>query len=512
MNLTRDLERARVEIERHAREFGLDFFPTIFELVDHDELNEVAAFGGFPTRYPHWRFGMEFDRLQKGYRYGLSKIYELVINNDPCYAYLMKSNSLVDQKLVMAHVYGHCDFFKNNVYFAHTDRKMVDRMANHGTILRKLMERHGVGEVENFLDRCLALDNLIDPHSAALRREPVAVRGRPGGVEHDGDAPAAAPGRLPAKGYLDRYVNPDRFLDAQRRRDEERQQRQGRFPARPCRDVLKFLLEHAPLKRWQQEVLSLVREEAYYVAPQAQTKVMNEGWASYWHSTIMTRRVLRDSEVIDFADHHAGTLATAPGRLNPYKLGIELFRSIEERWDKGRHGREWAECDSLEARRRFDRRLGEGRAKIFEVRRLHSDVTFVDTFLDQDFCDAQKMYVYRTDPRTGRQEIASRDHRLVKEQLLFGLSNSGQPIIEVADGNHGNRGELLLAHRFEGLELDVRFAGETLRMLEALWGRPVGIESKVDGKGVLVRCEKGEVSTRELAPSGATDRNGDEGR
>ncbi len=109
------------------RGYGLDFFPTIFEVVDYDELNDVAAYGGFPTRYPHWRFGMEYEQLAKGYTYGLQKIYELVINNNPCYAYLMRSNALTDQKLVMAHVYGHCDFFKNNDWFSHTNRKMMDR-------------------------------------------------------------------------------------------------------------------------------------------------------------------------------------------------------------------------------------------------------------------------------------------------------------------------------------------------------------------------------------------------
>jgi stage V sporulation protein R len=500
MNLTPDLERARAEIEKHARAYGLDFFPTIFELVDHDELNEVAALGGFPTRYPHWRFGMEFDRLQKGYRYGLAKIYELVINNDPCYAYLMKSNSLVDQKLVISHVYGHCDFFKNNVYFAHTDRKMVDRMANHGTILRKLMERHGVAEVETFVDRCLAIDNLIDPHATALRRD---------APPPEEEAELEPPAKLPAKGYMDRFVNPGGYLDAQRKRAHDEQQRAQRVPARPQRDVLRFLLEHAPLKRWQQEVLSLVREEAYYFAPQAQTKIMNEGWASYWHSTIMTQRVLKDSEVVDFADHHSGTLATAPGRMNPYKLGIELFRDIEERWNKGRYGKAWEECDSILERRRWDKKLGGGRARIFDVRRIYCDVTFIDSFLTQDFCDAQKLYVYRTNPRTGRAEVASRDHLLVKEQLLFGLSNSGQPIVEVVDGNHANRGELRLAHRFEGLELDMRFASETLKSLETLWGRPVHVETKLDGKGVLVSCAKGEVSTQEVHPSGATDRKSD---
>src|SRR3954464_12671663 len=136
------------QMEGHARSYGLDFFPTIFELVDCDQLNAVAAYGGFPTRYPHWRFGMEYEQLSKGYHYGLQKIYELVINNNPCYAYLMRSNGLVDQKLVMAHVYGHCDFFKNNYWFSQTNRKMMDEMANHGNRVRRYMDRFGVEEVE----------------------------------------------------------------------------------------------------------------------------------------------------------------------------------------------------------------------------------------------------------------------------------------------------------------------------------------------------------------------------
>ncbi|MCA9266535.1 MAG: SpoVR family protein, partial [Planctomycetales bacterium] len=112
-----ELVAVQAQMEQHARDYGLDFFPTIFEVVDVEQLNAIAAYGGFPTRYPHWRFGMEYERLAKGYAYGLQKIYELVINNDPCYAYLQMGNMIVDQKLVMAHVYGHCDFFKNNMWF-----------------------------------------------------------------------------------------------------------------------------------------------------------------------------------------------------------------------------------------------------------------------------------------------------------------------------------------------------------------------------------------------------------
>src|SRR4249920_1331520 len=158
MNLTPELEMIRRQIEGFARGYELDFYETIFEILDFKQLNEVASFMGFPNRFPHWRFGMEYERLSKSYEYGLHKIYELVINNDPCYAYLLEGNAYVDQKLVMAHVYGHCDFFKNNFMFAHTNRRMIDEMANHGTRCRRHIEKWGHDRVENFIDMCLSID------------------------------------------------------------------------------------------------------------------------------------------------------------------------------------------------------------------------------------------------------------------------------------------------------------------------------------------------------------------
>ena len=169
--LSRELLALQEEIEGYARSYGLDFFPVLFEMLDYQSLNQVASYGGFPTRYPHWRFGMEFEHLSKSYSYGLSKIYEMVINNDPCYAYLLECNATVDQKLVMAHVYAHCDFFKNNLSFSKTNRKMMDEIANHATRVRRYMEAHGVEKVESFVDTCLSLENLIDPHAPFIVRE-----------------------------------------------------------------------------------------------------------------------------------------------------------------------------------------------------------------------------------------------------------------------------------------------------------------------------------------------------
>jgi stage V sporulation protein R len=485
-------------MEGYARDYGLDFYPTIFELVDADQLNAVAAYGGFPTRYPHWRFGMEYEQLSKGYHYGLQKIYELVINNNPCYAYLMRSNGLVDQKLVMAHVYGHCDFFKNNYWFSQTNRKMMDEMANHGNRIRRYMDRFGQEEVEQFIDACLSIEDLIDIHSPFVKR--FADRDRYAfdkGMDHVDDAPQ--PGRFASKDYMDSFINPPQALKAEAQRLKDEQERVARFPTEPTRDVMLFLLEAAPLKPWQLDVLSIIRDEAYYFAPQAQTKIMNEGWASYWHSTIMTRQGLEAADLVCYCDHHSGTLASSPTKLNPYKLGIELFREIEERWNKGQFGKEYDECDDLSAKRRWDTGANLGRQKIFEVRKIHNDLTFIDEFLTLDFCRQYKLFSFGYNAASEAYEIESREFPKIKQQLLFNLTNVGRPIIAVRDGNYRNRGELFLEHKFSGVELKLSYATDTLENLQKLWGRPVHIETVFQNTTTILSFDGSEHSSEKGA-------------
>ena len=492
--LPANLSEIQVKIEGYARDYGLDFYPTIFELIDADQLNAIAAYGGFPTRYPHWRFGMEFEQLNKGYTYGLQKIYEMVINNNPCYAYLMRCNGLVDQKLVMAHVYGHCDFFKNNYWFSQTNRKMMDEMANHGNRIRRYMDRFGVEPVETFIDACLSIEDLIDIHSPFVKRfdQPNRYDFDRG---HDDLEEAATPGRFHSKDYMEGFINPPKALAAEADRMREQQQKQMKFPPEPVRDVMLFVLENAPLKPWQLDVLSIIRDEAYYFAPQAQTKIMNEGWASYWHSTIMTRQGLEAADVVNYCDHHSGTLASSPTKLNPYKVGIELFRDIEDRWNKGRFGKEYDDCDDLARRRDWDTCAGLGRQKIFEVRKIHNDLTFIDEFLTLDFVRQYKLFSFGYNPSSDAYEIESREFPKVKQQLLFSLTNVGRPLIAVRDGNYKNRGELYLEHTFNGVELKINYAHDTLVNLHALWCRPVHIETVLEGARTILSYDGSEHKT-----------------
>ncbi|HVR74682.1 MAG TPA: SpoVR family protein [Planctomycetota bacterium] len=474
-HLTPELAELAHEIRGYASGFGLDFFEVSFELLDYDQLNMVAAYGGYPTRFPHWKFGMEYEELQKTYTYGLSKIYELVINNDPCYAYLMRCNNLVDQKLVMAHVYAHSDFFKSNYWFSQTNRKMMDEIANHGVRVRRYIERYGYQKVEDFLDCCLSLDNLIDYHAPFIVRHK-----RKSPDEKDQDPEAVHLTRLKAKSYMETFINPPSSLEEERQKLQQKLDEMKKFPEEPERDVLLFLLENANLERWQRDILSIVREEAYYFAPQGMTKIMNEGWASYWHSRIMTEKACTAAEIIDYADHHSATVSAQPGSLNPYKVGIELFRDIEDRWNKGRFGREWEECDDAALKYSWDRQLGLGRQKIFEVRKIYNDVTFIEEFLTPEFVEKQKLFTYGFNKQTQEYTIDSRDFQAVKEKLLFSLANFGQPYIYVDDGNYKNRGELYLMHRFEGMPLRMDHARDTMENLFKVWQRPVHLETVSD--------------------------------
>ncbi|HXH30216.1 MAG TPA: SpoVR family protein [Bacteriovoracaceae bacterium] len=484
------------EIEGYAVAAGLDFFPQVFEVCDYDTINILAAQGGFPSRYPHWKFGMDYDQLSKGYTYGLQKIYEMVINTDPCYAYLLQANNWVDQKIVMAHVYGHNDFFKNNAWFSNTNRKMMDVMANHGTKIRRYMERYGADAVETFIDKVLSLENLLDIgelfETSSLKRHRLEQNElQKSENEDDGylidDRSSALKSFMRTKARLNKRDEPVKSED------------EDIVAERPLgartKDVLGYLIQYAPIEEWQADIIGILREEAYYFLPQRMTKIMNEGWASYWHSTIMTQKALDASEIIDFADKHAGVMAMSRQNINPYKVGIELMRDIEYRWDRGMFGKEYNECNNMKDKIHWDRKLGLGREKIFEVRKSHNDISFIDEFLTPDFCERQQLFTYKYNPRTGRFEIDSKDFLAIKQKLLSQLTNFGQPIIEVEDGNYGNRKELLLHHVHYGVDLDVNFANETLRNLYSIWRRPVNLKTKYEEKEVIFNFDGKEFKT-----------------
>lgn len=456
------------ETEQIAHDFGLDFPDVQFEVVDWNRMNQVLAYNGFPIRYPHWTFGMAYNRYRRGFDWRSFRVYELVINTDPCIAYLLASNELFAQKMVMLHVYGHAHFFKNNAWFKYTDRNMLNIMANHATLVRRFIDRYGLDKVEAFLDLLFSLDNLVDVHSVAICRRSEKER------------PDYSLSRLPAKRYMEGFINPPDKLKQQR--DEIREKRDKEsvprdLPHQPEQDVLLFLLENAPLATWQQDLLDIVRQETYYFLPQGQTKILNEGFATFVHSRLMSEHACSADELIDYAKLHSGIVHASRGKLNPYRLGYQLLLDIEERWNRGMFGRDWENCTDLRERKEWDKGLGLGLKKVFEVVQVYNDIGFLDEFLTYEFAERQRLFTIDYYKPRNVYYISGREFDKIKRRLLFSKTNVGSPFIYVTHGNWKNRGELFLKHRYEGDALDEPFVQGTLRALYAIWKRPVHLKT-----------------------------------
>ena len=276
VQLSRELKEYIPKILKACKDWGLDFYPTVVQVLTYDEISEIAAYGGFPVRYPHWSFGMEYEELQRGYEHGFHKIYELVVNTNPCYIYNLSSNTLADHLTVVAHATGHNDFFKNNIHFSATDTNMLNKMANHGTRIRKYMARWGKEKVTEFIDHVMRLQTLIDGSEAWTER-------RAKDVDVIDKRNYRYPKRLHVdqnRSYMDPFINTKDFKDKELDKVQERDiaEEIGLFKE-PTKNILAYLRDYAPLKPWQADIVSMLYEEAMYFYPQRLTKVMNEGFA-----------------------------------------------------------------------------------------------------------------------------------------------------------------------------------------------------------------------------------------
>ena len=585
------LEEPVAEANRLARKLGLDPFPVNYWIIDYDEMNELIAYGGFQERYPHWRWGMQYDRQQKQRQFLGGKAFEIVNNDNPSHAFLQESNSLADQKAVITHVEAHADFFKNNQWFGlfADDPDAAAMLASHARTVESYMSDPDIDreEVEAWIDHVLCLEDCIDQH------QPFApVEGDDGAGPDLEDVDE----RLEELGLSDEVrsqVFDDEWREAQRPEEDG-----AAFPEEPELDVIGFLRKHGraydedtrkavEYEDWQRDVIELLRREAYYFAPQKMTKCMNEGWAAYWESMMMGEEGFAGAdEFLHYADHQAMVL-NSPG-FNPYKLGKELWEYIENatnRREVAEHllrveGVTWrnfpdrVDLDevlaALEPDRAIDRidadsitdldpedprvdaealeraRAGEidlerypwkvltyeglcerhyslvkpqyrgflkqlsqsdleriarymfddarydsveeavaavdrtaGWDRMREIRESHNDVTFLDEFLTQEFVDANDYFTYEYTQTTRDFRATSTDVEDVKKKLMLQFTNFGKPTVVVEDANYNNRNELLLAHQYNGVMLDLQQAQQTLERVFELWGRPVGLKTIV---------------------------------
>ena len=443
-----DIEKWNEQIEDKVKEYGLECYQQEFEIIGFNEMIGYEAYVGMPSRYPHWSFGKSYEKTKTLYSLNLTGLpYEMVINSDPCLAYLMKDNTLLLQILTMAHVYGHNDFFKNNRLFKEgTNAKYTLEMFNlDSKIIRDYIDDPSIGysKVERILDAAHALRYHV---------------GRSVGVKELSDNEIRKnllneyESKRQNRGILDSNVEIE-FPDI------------DKIPLEPVDDVLGFIIEYGNLSEWEKTILKIVKREAQYFIPQIETKIMNEGWASYTHYNILKEMDLPQDLHLEFLKRHNDVIAPAIGGLNPYYIGFKIFEDLDKKY---------------------------GKEKIFEVREIDRDSSFLRRYLTKDLCEELNLFQYnhRTFD-TIIEEIADEDGwKIIRDTLSYTSGMGGIPYVRVIDLNKKDH-TLTLENIFDGRPLELSYAKETLKYIQELWGYDVKLITKgTDNQEIIVKCDQ----------------------
>jgi stage V sporulation protein R len=456
----KDLEYWDAKIRDKVAEFGLTCFDQEFECCDHEQMLGYMAYSGMPSHYPHWSFGKAFEKLKTLYSYGVQGLpYEMVINANPALAYLMRDNSLCLQILTIAHVYGHNDFFANNFTFRETRPELsIANFKLRADRVRAYSEDPSIGQraVEEMLDAAHALSLQCRRHTA------IRKLGRP---EQE-------------KRALDASVPPRDPFERIHKRVEMKAPDLTRIPLEPEDDILLFIAEHNPfLTEWQKDLLHIVHEEAQYFIPQIETKIMNEGWASYWHHEIMLALDLPEDLHFEFLVHHNQVIRPHPGGLNPYHLGFKVWEDIRRRYDN----------PTPEEVEKYGAPDKSGKDKIFEVRETDRDVSFLRRFLTEKLARDLDLFEYKKkDDKYVVSQVSDGEHwEAVRNTLLLNIGMNTVPVIRITDADFNHNRVLYLTHEHDGRGLDPDYVEKTLGYVYRLWGRQVLLETRVQDKPVI---------------------------
>ena len=468
-----DLAKWDDKIKVLVEQFGLNCYPQEFEVCDHNEMLGYMAYTGMPSHYPHWSYGKSYERQKTMYDYGVSGLpYEMVINSNPCLAYLMRDNTLLLQVLTIAHVYGHNDFFANNFTFTSgTDaRHVLEGFKNAGNRIASYQEDPSIG-----ID---AVEDVID-HAHAVcyqRSRNLAIRQL---SDMEQRAKAWERAQPPVDPWRD--IHPER---------EYIQPDLSKTPVEPQENLLQFIAQYNPyLPEWKRDIIEIVDKQTQYFMPQMETKIMNEGWASYWHHKILNELNLPQGMHLEFLVRHNQVLRPHPGGLNPYHLGFVMWHDIERRWNDGDTGREWTDDTPQEDISTLNENDTPGRKKIFEVRESDRDQSFLRRFLTRELMDELNLFQHE---RRGKERVVTKvaDEESwtdIRDNLIRSVGTGSIPVIKVEDADFGRNRTLYLKHYHDGRDLQLEYADHTLRHVARLWEREVVLETSINGKGSLLK-------------------------
>ncbi|WP_136523930.1 SpoVR family protein [Geomonas ferrireducens] len=485
--------------KERARAAGLTFTDESLEyIVTNRDLIELSPKVMIPTLYDYWVHDVEVLRGKGEYELYPHNPYETVINTRPPISFYNDNNPDWLNVMIFYHVLGHIDFFQNNLYFRHTwEYDFTGQALSDKRVIAKLRAEKGRW-VDYILEFARSIDNLVAYHdelSPLFAAPEAATSSR---LDYYFDVFLQVEKKLPVGDYLKEVARYNEAI-AQNREEGERiffAEVTAKYPEMEAhfakaqnvkrverRDLMKFLIENSEFlsrdeNQWMRSVLEVVRKTSIFFQPQIRTKIMNEGWASYWHEKLFLVDDRIKGHEVDFARVHAGVTSMPRVGMNPYALGMRLMYQLKDAGDKGKTGYEFDRLSDREQRRHFDTEAGKGEEYLFKIRSNYCDYLFIKDFVDQEFTDRYDLFVTgkRLDPQrmVWQYYVKSRDAKEYRDMVLASLYHP--PHIEIAP-ERGEEGSLYLVHHFEGKQLVSEYIANTMVGIEYLWGAPVQLET-----------------------------------
>jgi stage V sporulation protein R len=499
MNNLKRLIKIEDRIKEITTEMGLTYLPVEFDIVPPEKMLEILAYRG-PSNISSWKFGRDYEKLKTIFNdLDPSLPYEVVINSDIPRAYLMKSNTFAVQVLVMAHVYAHVAVFTENKWFQKSRRDIIAIMSDANIRFNQYEKIYGINRIEQTVDA---------GHSIQFHSNP---------FEDDTEEDRK-------KRYFDKVKklnlpetsNYGDIIPSTRQKPTDDiemynyklwQTICSQTPIEPVEDILRYIIDNSKvLEDWQKDILETLRTEGQYYWPMAKTKYINEGFACLVHEKILKR--LFEEDLLTSDEHgqynYSNSLVKAYNKfsMNPYLIGSKIFEDIEERWNKGRHGREWDDCTNINDKENWDTKEMKGWEKVKDVMRTYTDWFFMQDFLTHELIDLLDLYIYIKAETPMTVDYIRTGHTLedIRKIIINSFAHSGIPKIDVVHGNYHDAGHMLLEHRYADQPLNTDYAVKTMKHIYDLWGKPIYLKTVFNNKNIIIKVDGENKPTVEILP------------
>lgn len=481
------LVKAENIIYKYLESLGLTHLPIEVDVIPDQKMFEIMAYRS-PAQISNWKYGRDYERIRTLHESTPAGLpYEVVVHGNPARIFLMKSNTFPVNTTVLSHAIGHVIFFTMNKYWSQTRTDFLDIMGEANYRFLGYERKFGISEIEKTVDAGHALQHHSSPFDNETedeKRERIYRQRRLQKAKMNKSEYADIVPSIDAKKVIE-------YADIELENERLKRELRLKSPVEPSEDFLRYIIDNSRiLEDWQKDILEIMREEGRFLWPVLRTQFMNEGFATVIHEKVMNHLfltgVLKKEEHGSYNYSNSRIKAEIELQLNPYLVGSTIWYDIEKRWDTGRHGYEYENCESAYEKENWDTKDMKGWEKVIEVLKAYHDWFFFQDFFTEELVDDLNLYLWNIEETITTYDMKRTKHkaREIKESIINSFAHSRVPRIVIEDGDF--RGGILLVHKHTGADLEIKYAVETMKHMKYLTGKSIFLDTIAGEEHILL--------------------------